>query len=304
MSTPAKKPAPPTGYFKYIFGGTAGMGATIVVQPLDLVKTRLQLSGEGGGQKEYKNTFDALSKILRREGFGIYQGLGAALLRQATYTTTRLGVYTQLNDAYVDKFSKSPHLLASMGMGMAAGACGAAVGTPAEVSLIRMTADKMLPEAERRNYKGVGNALARITREEGLFALWKGCIPTVGRAMIVNMAQLASYTQIKKVFATSGYFEEGILLHFCASMCSGFITTAASLPMDIAKTRVQNQKPGADGKLPYKGTLDVMVKVSRHEGVLSLWKGFTPYFFRLGPHTVLTFILLEQMNVAYRNFYN
>lgn len=85
-------------------------------------------------------------------------------------------------------------------------------------------------------------------------------------------------------------------------MCSGFITTAASLPMDIAKTRVQNQKPGADGKLPYKGTIDVIVKVARHEGIVSLWKGFTPYFFRLGPHTVLTFILLEQMNIAYRKF--
>lgn len=174
------------------------MGATIVVQPLDLVKTRMQISGEGGGAKQYKNTFDAITKIVGKEGFtGVYQGLGAALLRQATYTTTRLGVYTQLNDAYVEKYQKSPNLLASMGMGVVAGACGAAVGTPAEVSLIRMTADKMLPEAERRNYKGVGNALARITREEGLFALWKGCIPTIGRAMIVNMAQLASYTQVR-----------------------------------------------------------------------------------------------------------
>lgn len=28
-----------------LFGGTAGMGATLVVQPLDLVKNRMQLSG-------------------------------------------------------------------------------------------------------------------------------------------------------------------------------------------------------------------------------------------------------------------
>ena len=30
--------------------------------------------------------------------------------------------------------------------------------------------------------------------------------------------------------------------------------------------------------------------------------GFTPYFLRLGPHTVLTFIALEQMNAAYNRF--
>lgn len=76
------------------------MGATCVVQPLDLVKTRMQISGMGGAAKEFTSTFDAFTKILKREGFGIYKGLDAGLLRQATYTTTRLGVYSALNDAY------------------------------------------------------------------------------------------------------------------------------------------------------------------------------------------------------------
>lgn len=44
----------------------------------------------------------------------------------------------------------------------------------------------------------------------------------------------------------------------------------------------------------------MLLKVVRHEGFFSLWKGFTPYYARLGPHTVLTFIFLEQMNAAYR----
>jgi len=34
-----------------------------------------------------------------------------------------------------------------------------------------------------------------------------------------------------------GYFKENILLHFIASMISGLLTTAASMPVDIAKTR-------------------------------------------------------------------
>ena len=35
----------------------------------------------------------------------------------------------------------------------------------------------------------------------------------------------------------AGYFHDGLLLHFVASMISGLITTAASMPVDIAKTR-------------------------------------------------------------------
>lgn len=54
-----------------------------------------------------------------------------------------------------------------------------------------------------------------------------------------------------------------------------------------------------DGKPEYKGALDVLFKVIRNEGFFALWKGFTPYYARLGPHTVLTFIFLEQMNSAY-----
>ena len=129
---------------------------------------------------------------------------------------------------------------------------GALVGTPAEVSLIRMTSDGRLPAAERRGYKNVFDALIRISREEGLLTLWRGCVPTIGRAMVVNAAQLASYSQAKQVLLGSGYFKDNIGCHFAASMISGLITTAASLPVDIAKTRIQNMKT-VDGKPQYTG---------------------------------------------------
>lgn len=122
---------------------------------------------------------------------------------------------------------------------MAAGACGAFVGTPAEVALVRMTSDGRLPVEQRRNYTNVINALVRITREEGILVLWRGAIPTMGRAMVVNAAQLASYSQAKQYLLETGYFKENIFLHFCSSMISGLITTAASMPVDIAKTRYE-----------------------------------------------------------------
>lgn len=287
------------GAMKFVLGGLSGIGATCVVQPLDLVKTRMQISGMGKATKEYKNSVHCLQTVISKEGpLALYKGIGAALLRQATYTTTRLGVYTYLNDAYKSKNNGDPTLFIRMGMGMLAGACGAFVGTPAEVALIRMTADGRLPLNERRNYTNVANALMRISREEGIFALWRGCIPTVGRAMVVNMAQLASYSQAKSYFTQYFEMKDGIKLHFAASMVSGFITTAASMPVDIAKTRIQNMK-AINGVPEYKGTIDVLTKVARNEGIFALWKGFTPYYCRLGPHTVLTFIFLEQLNILY-----
>eukprot|EP00817_Percolomonadidae_sp_ATCC50343_P005236 CAMPEP_0117424692 /NCGR_PEP_ID=MMETSP0758-20121206/5072_1 /TAXON_ID=63605 /ORGANISM="Percolomonas cosmopolitus, Strain AE-1 (ATCC 50343)" /LENGTH=55 /DNA_ID=CAMNT_0005208647 /DNA_START=765 /DNA_END=929 /DNA_ORIENTATION=- len=40
----------------------------------------------------------------------------------------------------------------------------------------------------------------------------------------------------------------------------------------------------------YAGAIDCVTQIVKKEGITAFWKGFTPYFSRLGPHTVLTFI--------------
>ncbi|KAJ2940396.1 hypothetical protein O0L34_g75 [Tuta absoluta] len=274
---------------KFAFGGAAGMAATCVVQPLDLIKTRMQLSGGG------KSSFAVAGEIIAREGFlKLYAGLSAGLLRQATYTTTRLGVYNYLFDSYRERNQgANPGFMTKTLLGVGAGSIGAFVGTPAEVALIRMTADGRLPKEQRRNYRNVADALMRIVKEEGVLKLWRGATPTVARAMVVNAAQLSTYSQAREIF--SKYLAEGVGLHFCASMVSGLITTIASMPVDIIKTRIQNAAKGTS-------QVEVVTSLLKKEGFFSLWKGFLPYYARLGPHTVLTFIFLEQFNAAYFNY--
>lgn len=178
---------------------------------------------------------------------------------------------------------------------MTAGGIGAIVGTPAEITLIRMTADGRLPPAERRNYKHAFDALARITRDEGILTLWRGWQPTVLRAMVLNAAQLSVYSQAKQTLLSTGLMKDGTPAHFVASLISGFASTVVSIPIDITKTRLQNMKNNE-----YSGTLDVLTKVVRREGVLALWAGFVPYFLRLGPHTIITFLIMEQLNALSR----
>lgn len=287
---------------KFLFGGTSGMAATFFVQPLDLVKNRMQMSGEGGAARAHKSSIHAIKNIVSNEGFlALYNGLSAGLLRQATYTTTRLGIYTTLFDMVSGPEGQPPSFILKATIGMTAGAVGAFVGTPADLSLIRMTSDGRLPPDQRRGYTSVFNALARIVKEEGFTTLWRGCGPTIARAMVVNAAQLASYSQAKQFLLGTGYFKDNIGCHFGASMISGLVTTIASMPVDIAKTRIQNMKI-IDGKPEYRGSLDVLYRTVSKEGFFSLWKGFTPYYVRLGPHTVLTFIFLEQLNAAYRRY--
>jgi len=63
--------------------------------------------------------------------------------------------------------------------------------------------------------------------------------------------------------------------------------------------RIQSMKI-VNGVPEYTGTINAMVKVMKNEGFFNLWKGIVPYFARIGPHTVLTFIVLEKINAAYK----
>ena len=75
-------------------------------------------------------------------------------------------------------------------------------------------------------------------------------------------------------------------LHIISSLTSGFCYSVASLPLDVAKTFLQNQKPLPDGSLQYRNMVHAIYRIASNEGVAALWKGFGPYFARCGGHTV------------------
>ena len=179
------------GIKPFVNGGTSGMMATCIIQPIDMVKVRLQLGAVG-------NPISVGAQIVRSDGvLGLYKGLSAGLLRQATYTTARLGIFNTIS-AKLKEMNQGANLplWVKAGCGLTAGGLGALVGTPADLTLVRMQADNTLPPEQRRNYKGVGDAFVRIVREDGLAGLFRGAAPTVVRAMALNMGMLAANDQV------------------------------------------------------------------------------------------------------------
>lgn len=64
-------------------------------------------------------------------------------------------------------------------------------------------------------------------------------------------------------------------------------------PLDVIKTRSMNAKPGE-----FKSILDIIFYTAKL-GPLGFFKGYIPAFVRLGPHTILTFIFLEQLRINF-----
>jgi solute carrier family 25 oxoglutarate transporter 11 len=227
------------------------------VHPADLLKVRQQLAGEAG----VTTPLGKLAKdIVAKDGVkGLYGGLSAAVARQLSYGNMRLGFYQTFKDmAYPGKAEPGP--VPKLGLGLCAGGCAAALANPIEVALVRMQADGRLPVEKQRNYSNIFNALMRIGKEEGVAAYMAGVGPTVVRAMVVNMLQVGGYDIAKTTY--SGMGVTGVPLHITSALTAGFVYSAATLPIDTAKTRMQNQVANAAGELPYKSLPQTISKIA------------------------------------------
>lgn len=286
------KPAIQSPFWKaakpFINGGLSGMLATCIIQPIDMVKVRIQLGATA-------SPFGVASGIIKEEGFGaLYKGLSAGLLRQATYTTARLGIFNSLSE-YLKEANKGQNipLWQKAAAGLTAGGLGALVGSPADLTLIRMQADATLPVEKRRGYKNVGDALVRIVKEEGVKGLFTGATPTVVRAMALNMGMLASNDQAKEMLEAAGLEKGSNAVVLGGATIAGFFASACSLPFDFVKTRIQKMEKLPDGTFPYKSPVDCALKTLRTEGPLKFYTGFPTYFVRIGPHVVFTLAFLS-----------
>jgi len=272
------------------------MFATCCIQPLDMIKVRIQILGEGAKTKVSANPFTLASTIIKDEGFfSLYRGLSAALLRQATYTTARLGIFRTVSDTMAGPEKKPLKFWKKTVAGLAAGGLGSVFGTPADVALIRMQADSKLAPEQRRNYKHVGDALLQMWRKEGVSGMFAGNLPVVYRAMALNVGMLTTYDQA--VESLKQFTTNDDVIKTGAKLLSGFFASFFSLPFDFVKTRMQKQVRGPDGKAKYKNFINCITTCSREEGAGVFYRGFWTYYVRIAPHAMITLWFLEQIEI-------
>ncbi|KAJ5550092.1 Mitochondrial carrier protein [Penicillium sp. DV-2018c] len=300
----------PTGFLQhpytrhalpFINGGLAGMTATAVIQPVDMVKVRLQLAGEGARTGPRPSALGVTRNIIASgKVLDLYTGLSAGILRQAVYTTARLGffeTFMKTLNKRAESTQRKVTFAERAAAGLTAGGVAAMIGNPADLALVRMQSDGLKAPEARANYRSVFDALARITRTEGLAALWAGASPTVVRAMALNMGQLTFFSEAKSQLKQHTSLSTQNQT-FAASAIAGFFASFLSLPFDFIKTRLQKQqKDPKTGALPYKGLFDCARKVAKDEGWLRFYRGFGTYYVRIAPHAMVTLIVADYLNL-------
>jgi hypothetical protein len=266
----------------------AGSSAVITVtgiHPIDVVKTRLQVSGDGGRNYKALGISGTVKIIAAEEGVtAFWKGIGAAWLREASYTSLRLGLYGPIKHA-MGVTAKS-HFFLKFSAGSAAGAIGSIVGNPFDVLKTRMMT------AEGKEPPSMGKAASALYKQQGMGGFYRGLEANVMRAMVLNGTKMACYDQIKLTIVESGIIPSGLPTQFCAAFGAGFFMATTVAPFDMIRTKLMNQPP--DAKI-YSGFVDCFLKIVGKGGPQALYAGFIPIWARFAPTTCLQLVIFEQI---------
>lgn len=289
---------------KLLSAGTGACIADILTFPLDTVKVRLQIQGEGlKVAKEHQLSLIGMTKhIVKKEGaLNLYNGLTAGLQRQMCFASIRIGFYEPVKNFYLNLMDqKESATNFAIGTRILAGATTGTIcvvfAQPTDVVKIRFQSAAKGSESER--YKTTREAYRRIWHEEGLQGLWKGTIPNVIRNAVCNVAECVSYDVIKDSLLVAKIFEDGVLLHIATASLTGVITTIVASPVDVVKTRYMNSPKGA-----YRNAIHLTATML-HEGPLAFYKGFIPNCARLISWNLAMWVSYEQIKILVANYIN
>jgi len=267
--------------------GTAAVITVTFIHPIDVVKTRIQISSEYGAL----GMGGTVKKIISSEGAAaLWKGVNAAWLREASYTSLRLGLYEPCKIAFGCTTPENTTFIKKFGAGSAAGALGSLAGNPFDVLKTKMMA------SEGKKLPSIMDTGRDLFKNQGIGGFYRGIDSNVARAMVLNGTKMACYDEMKGyVVAFTGLPKTHLGVQFLSAVSAGFFMTCTVSPFDMVRTRLMNQP--ADAKI-YSNALDCFAKIIKNEGPATLWRGFLPIWSRFAPTTTLQLVIFEQLRGA------
>lgn len=166
----------------------ASSGAAVVTvlftNPLWMIKTRLCMQ-KPGDPSNYKGLIDAFMRISRDEGIrGLYRGLIPGLFG-VSHGAIQFMVYEQLKNFHKTKqpeISKKPSSLEYLTMSSTSKTIAMLITYPYQVIRSRLQVRVRANEGSF-SYKGVFDVIKRTASQEGLWAFYRGIIPSTIRVL-------------------------------------------------------------------------------------------------------------------------
>jgi hypothetical protein len=252
-------------YMRFACGNVSAFVATSFVHPMDVIKISKQLNIKP--QYNFSN---------------LYRGYTIGLLRQATYSSPNVFIFTQLLNNYKKKNNNSePEYLRKLLYGSFSGAISGFTGNPSEVILVRA----IQPDKPKQTFIKYSRD---VYNQYGLRGFFNGYKAAISRSLVFNGTRLSLYSQCKTILINKyPSLKNTTTLHFMTGAISTISAIIISNPIDVIKARAQK----ADAV-----TIPEIVKTAyKNEGFSILYKGLFPSISKSLPHSIISFVVLEKM---------
>jgi len=191
---------PKTQFFQFLAansmaGGMAGATSLTVVYPLDFGRTRLAADVGSGKDREFTGLVDCLAKTAKKDGVsGLYRGFGISVVGIIAYRAAYFGMF-DTGKPILFPDAKNANVFAMWMFAQFVTVSAGILSYPLDTVRRRLMMDSGRAE---KMYNGTMDCFAKIARDEGPRAFFKGSLSNVirgtgGALVLVFYSKIEAY---------------------------------------------------------------------------------------------------------------
>ncbi|XP_053493573.1 mitochondrial glycine transporter B isoform X1 [Ictalurus furcatus] len=266
----------------FVCGSLSGTCSTLLFQPLDLVKTRLQTlqnTQPGGAKVGMLHVF--ITVVRTEKLFGLWKGVSPSFVRCIPGVGIYFSTFHSLKQYFFEQRAPRAYELVLL---------GAAARCVAGISMLPFTVIKTRFESGRYNYSSVCGALKSVCETEGPRALYSGLTATLLRDAPFSGIYVMIYSQSKRTLPHDlGSSALTPLLNFSCGVFAGILASVVTQPADVVKTHMQVNPTR------YCTTRHALHLIYTEHGVGGFFRGAVPRSLRRTLMAAMAWTVYEQL---------
>ncbi|XP_039093122.1 mitochondrial glycine transporter isoform X2 [Hyaena hyaena] len=216
----------------FLCGSISGTCSTLLFQPLDLLKTRMQTLQPSAHGSRRVGVLALLRTVVRTESvLGLWSGMSASIVRCVPGIGIYFGTLYSLKQYFLR--GHPPTALESVILGVGSRSVAGVCVSP-------ITVIKTRYESGRYGYGSIYAALRSIYRSEGHRGLFSGLTATLLRDAPFSGIYLMFYNQTKNIMTHDQ--PDAVLIpvvNFGCGLFAGVLASLVTQPADVIKTHMQ-----------------------------------------------------------------
>lgn len=267
----------------FMCGSLGGTCSTLLFQPLDLVKTRLQTTQKsvqpGAGRVGMVTIF--LTVVRKEKLLGLWKGVSPSFVRCVPGMGIYFSTYYSVKQCFFSDCVLRP---------LEAVLLGAGARCVAGVCMLPVTVIKTRFESGCYNYSSVLGALRSVCVTEGPRALFSGLTATLLRDAPFSGIYLMFYSQTKNTLPHE-ISESALapLVNFSCGVGAGVFASLLTQPADVVKTQLQVNSHR------YRNSAAALTYIYRENGLAGLYRGAVPRCLRRTLMAAMAWTVYEQL---------